>query len=205
MRALGRGGLGSRLRMLRMARGLSQVDLARAIGRHQTAIGPYERDEYAPPREIVERLAIALGSSPQFILFGRDPTLSMLAPMGRMVAGGLVEVDDSMAPVGLAEAEIETLSVEDDSMAPVFRTGQMLLVRRRVEQPAALLGREITALLADGRQLVRQLMPAATAGRFSLTAYAAPPLLEVEVASGRLVVGVLSRETLSRIEPVPPS
>lgn len=185
--------------MLRLARGLSQVDLARIIGRHQTAIGPYERDEYAPPREIVERLAAALGSSPQFILFGRDPTLSVLAPMGRMTAGGVVQADDRLALVGLAEAEMETLMVEDDCMAPVFRPGQLLLVRRRVDEPANLLGREVVAQLADGRQLVRRLNPAAADDRFALTAPGAPPLLEVEVVGARLIAGVVWDETLTRV------
>lgn len=199
MATSGRGTLGSRLRMLRLARGLSQVDLARIIGRHQTAIGPYERDEYAPPREIVERMAAALGSSPQFILFGRDPTLSVLAPMGRMIAGGVVLADDRLALVGLAEAEVETLAVEDDCMAPVFRPGQLLLVRRRIDEPASLLGREVVAQLVDGRQMVRRLMPAAAEDRFALTASAAPPLLDVEVVSARLIAGVLWDETLTRV------
>ena len=55
----GAGGFGTRLRELRLSREMSQIELARRIGRHQTAIGPYERGEYAPPRDIVERLAVS--------------------------------------------------------------------------------------------------------------------------------------------------
>ena len=53
MRSFQRSSFGARLRSLRLAKELSQVELARLIGRHQTVIGPYERDEYEPPRDIV--------------------------------------------------------------------------------------------------------------------------------------------------------
>ena len=53
---------------------MSQVELARRIGRHQTAIGPYERDEYEPPRDVVEKLALVLETSPEYLYFGRSPT-----------------------------------------------------------------------------------------------------------------------------------
>ena len=78
----GRASFGGRMRALRMAKGLSQVDLARLIGRHQTVIGPYERDEYAPPREIVERLAGALDTSPEYLFFGRSPRRSTIEVVG---------------------------------------------------------------------------------------------------------------------------
>ncbi len=51
---------------------MSQVELARRVGRHQTTIGPYERDEYTPSRDIVERLASVLDTTPEYLLFGRD-------------------------------------------------------------------------------------------------------------------------------------
>ena len=64
---------GRRLRALRLAQDMSQVELARRIGRHQTAIGPYERDEYEPPRDVVEKLALVLETSPEYLYFGRNP------------------------------------------------------------------------------------------------------------------------------------
>ena len=64
---------GRRLRALRLTLDMSQVELARRIGRHQTAIGPYERDEYEPPRDVVEKLAHVLETSPEYLYFGRSP------------------------------------------------------------------------------------------------------------------------------------
>jgi len=96
---------GRRLRALRLAKGLRQAELARLVGRHQTAIGPYERDEYAPPPEIVERLARALDTSAEYLLFGRHPRRSAIPLVGRIGPGGLAE-----------PAELGTLAVRDDQL-----------------------------------------------------------------------------------------
>ncbi|MCB1834358.1 MAG: helix-turn-helix transcriptional regulator, partial [Geminicoccaceae bacterium] len=61
------GSFGNRLRTLRLAMDMSQAELARLIGRHQTAIGPYERDEYMPARDIVAKLADILGTTPEYL------------------------------------------------------------------------------------------------------------------------------------------
>ena len=79
---------GRRLRALRMAQDMSQVELARRIGRHQTAIGPYERDEYEPPRDVVEKLALVLETSPEYLYFGRSPPQIALPVVGRIGRAG---------------------------------------------------------------------------------------------------------------------
>ena len=91
VRALHRSSFGARLRSLRMAKGLSQVDLARLIGRHQTVIGPYERDEYEPPRDIVQKLAHVLDTSPEYLYFGRSPARSTIPMGGRFGIMGVLE------------------------------------------------------------------------------------------------------------------
>ena len=123
---------GRRLRALRLALEMSQIELARRIGRHQTAIGPYERDEYEPPRDVVEKLAAVLDTSPEYLYFGRSPQRATLHVAGRLGAAGMLELQ--------AEGAVETLSlrdqqwrgyrIEDDSMAPVFRPGQVALAGR---------------------------------------------------------------------------
>ena len=200
-----RPSFGARLRGLRAARGMSQGELAHAVGRHQTAIGPYERDEYAPPREIVERLAAALDSSAEYLMFGRHPRRSLLMVTGRMTSGGLVETEVAATAVGIAEDQLTAVLVDDDSMVPLYRRDQLLLVRTRESVPAAVLGREVVARLADGRLLVRRLMPSARADRFDLAALNAPVLREAEVISARLVAGVLWPDSLHRPEHEPGS
>jgi transcriptional regulator with XRE-family HTH domain len=125
-----RSTLGTRLRGLRLAKGLSQVDLARLVGRHQTVIGPYERDEYEPPRTVVEKLARVLDTSPEYLYFGRSPQRSALPVAGRVGMLGLLEAqaDDAEELLVLRDDQLIAFRIGDDSMAPVFRPGQIALV-----------------------------------------------------------------------------
>lgn len=188
---------GRRLRALRQTLGISQVELARRIGRHQTVIGPYERDEYEPSREVIERLAVALETSPEYLYFGRSPQQTALAVAGRVGGAGLIESEGG-GLVSLRDSQLVGYRLADDSMAPVFRAGQLLLIVAAPEdEPARLLGRDVLAELADGRMLLRRLMPGAEPGRFDLAGYNAPALLSVAVRTARLVAGALSPEAWS--------
>ena len=193
MRSFQRSSFGARLRALRLAKGLSQGDLARLIGRHQTVIGPYERDEYEPSREIVERLAGLLDTSPEYLYFGRDPRRSVIPLAGALGAMGLLEPDIERNSVALTLKDEQLLGflVRDDAMAPVLRPGQLALVAAAERPPAGELGRDALVGLADGRRLLRRLGPSADAGRFDLAAYNAPALPGVVVSAVRPVLGVL--------------
>lgn len=186
---------GARMKELRVARGISQVELARRIGRHQTAIGPYERNEYAPPRDIVERLAEVLETTPEFLVFGRQVAQAGLALIGHIGPGGVLAREESIRDQRippLAVGRLAATLVEDDTMAPVLRRGQIALVAMTAEPDAdRLLGREVLAELGDGRALLRRLLPAAEAGSYDLAAHAAPTLRGVRLAGARAVLGVL--------------
>lgn len=188
---------GRRLRALRLAKGLRQAELARLIGRHQTAIGPYERDEYAPPPDIVERLARALDTSAEYLLFGRHPRRSAIPLVGRIGPGGLAEPAD-LGPLALRDDQLAGWRVADDSMAPVYRPGQVVLVssaaERRLEEA---LGLDVLAELTDGRRLLRRLLPGGRPELFDLAAWNAPPLLGASVAAARRVVGAVAAEAFS--------
>ena len=191
--------LGRRLRALRLALDMSQVELARRIGRHQTAIGPYERDEYEPPREVVEKLALVLETSPEYLYFGRSPTQIALSVVGRIGRAGLLEpAPESMLElVRLRDQHMLGYRVLDDSMAPVFRPGQIVLALAAAEgEPAAIVGRDALIELGDGRTFLRRLFPSATSGRYDLAAYNAPLLPMVGVRVVRSIVGVLWPDAL---------
>lgn len=189
-----RSTFGRRLRSLRLAQGLSQVELARRVGRHQTAIGPYERDEYEPPREVVERLAAILETSPEYLYFGRSPQRSTLPVLGIVGAAGLLNAADErrLALITLRDEQLRAYHVADDSMAPVFRAGQTVLaLAASADEPGRHLGRDVLAELADGRVFLRRLMPGADPACFDLMAYNAPSLPSVSVRSATLVAGVV--------------
>jgi transcriptional regulator with XRE-family HTH domain len=186
---------GQRLRALRLGLELSQAELARRIGRHQTAIGPYERDEYMPSRDVVEKLAQALETSPEYLQFGRSPHRSSLPRFGRLEATGQLDQSGRMPALALAEERLVVMTLQDDAMLPVFGPGQIILVARAAApEMAPLVGRHVVAELACGRQFLRRLMPAVEPGSYLLTAYQAPPLGPVKPVAVRLVMGHLEAE-----------
>jgi transcriptional regulator with XRE-family HTH domain len=180
---------------------MSQLELARRVGRHQTAIGPYERGEYAPTGEILERLAMALETSPEYLLFGRDPRRASLPVLGHIgPACMLIQPAEghAAATMRLAEERLTVAHVEDDLMAPVLRKGQLaLLATGLTTDPSAWLGRDALVDLTDGRRLLRRLLPAAEPGRFDLAAHSGPTLHNLSVASARPVLGVLWPEAMA--------
>ncbi len=195
---------GTRLRSLRLAVGLSQVELAQAIGRHQTAIGPYERDEYVPPRDVIERMAHILDTTAEYLFFGRNPQRSTISVAGIIADGGILNAFEGdhagsqpAQPLVLREDQLIGYRVEDDLMAPVFRQGQVVLVAASAVDLAGQLGRDCLAQLHDGRTMLRRLMPAALSDRYDLLTYDGAALHDIEVVSVRPVWGTLSPEALS--------
>ena len=185
---------GRRLRALRLAIDMSQVELANRIGRHQTAIGPYERDEYEPPRDVVEKLASVLETSPEYLYFGRSPQQVTVQVVGRLGRAGLLEPqqDGALELLSLRDEELRGYRVLDDSMAPVFRPQQVVLALAGGDSdPAPQIGRDALVELADGRVLLRRLLPGSDPQRYDLAAYNAPTLPMVAVRKARSIVGVL--------------
>lgn len=198
-----RDSLGARLRALRKQAGLSQVELARAVGRHQTAIGPYERDEYAPSREVVNRFAQVLETTPEFLLFGREPGTTSFAVHGAIGPGGMVgRTNEPMARkwLELKDRRMVIFEIGDDSMAPVIRLGSKILL---AAEPAPywdeFWGRDVLAELTDGRQLLRQLLPGPSAERVTLRAYNADIMHGVEIDAVQPVLGVFDPAVFSQI------
>lgn len=69
--------IGSRIRQARLAAGISQADLAAAMGITRSACSQWESDQgTGPRRERLERLASELGVSYQWLATGRDSARS---------------------------------------------------------------------------------------------------------------------------------
>jgi transcriptional regulator with XRE-family HTH domain len=66
---------GPRLTAIRRARGLTQVELAKAAGSTQRAISYYENDDGVPPASVVIALAKVLGVSTDELLGVKPPKL----------------------------------------------------------------------------------------------------------------------------------
>ena len=186
---------GDRLRSLRLAKDMSQAELARRIGRHQTAVGPYERDEYMPGRDVVEKIAGVLETSPEYLIFGRSPHRTELAVIGRVGAGTLIDerrtgLDKTM--LSLSGERMVLLEITDGSMAPRFPIGHILLAAAATDDEVEThMGEPVLALLEDNRSMLRILLPGRERGKYDLAALDSPTLPSMAVRSVRKVLGAL--------------
>lgn len=62
--------LAVRLKNARKGKGLSQQELAKASDVHYSNIGRYERGDAKPSAEVLNRIALALEASPDFLING---------------------------------------------------------------------------------------------------------------------------------------
>jgi transcriptional regulator with XRE-family HTH domain len=183
---------GSRLRALRSAKGLSQVELARLIHRHPTAIGPYERDEYAPPREVIDRIADLLDTTPEYLWFGRSPKRPVLVAAGRIGPGGAgLSLEGQRPPLAVRVDRMQAWTVTDDANAPVYRQGQLVLVAADPADLAVLSGRDALVRLGDGRELLRRVLPGPALDVVLLCLAGGGGAMLAAVAEARPVLGVL--------------
>lgn len=72
---------GRRVRELRKERGWGQTKLGEVAGYSQTNIGWIEKGDQKDPTKHAVRLADALGSTPDWLLYGRGPRTTGIRPM----------------------------------------------------------------------------------------------------------------------------
>jgi len=92
---IARSDFGKKLAELRKARGLSQVELARAIGTSQRAISSYETQASYPPAPVVADLARGLGVATDELLGLKSAPRTLrepLNPQARLVRKKLHQV-----------------------------------------------------------------------------------------------------------------
>ncbi len=68
--------VGSRIRESRLARGMTQADLAAAVGVTRSAVAQWETERAGQIRGNLTRIASVLGVSVQFLLDGSSPPMS---------------------------------------------------------------------------------------------------------------------------------
>lgn len=149
----------NRIREIRCSRGISQSELARRVGVHQTAISQWENGRTAPDHRSLAKLAQALDVSLD-ALFGAG-NVCRVPILGVIRAGlpaeavedilGYEEITPEMARRGSFFA----LRVAGESMQPRFCPGDVVIVRRQSDAQS---GDIVVALVSDRDATVKKLV-----------------------------------------------
>jgi repressor LexA len=135
-------GIGDRIRQFRLARELTQEQVAQALGVDRSMVARYERGTYRVKDQLILPLANILGVQPND-LFGDLPTnaqvgLTEVRVLGHVAADKLSLAEQDVEGFELVPSEMVRggdyycLRVEGDCMAPQIPDGSFALVR---EQP----------------------------------------------------------------------
>lgn len=185
--------IGDQIRKARLARGLTQVELAQLCGTNQPTIDRLERGKTASSKHLP---AIAQELGIQDALLGQ--TRKTVPVVGYIGAGAVVwPIDDHQLGNGLDEIDAPpgvtsgiALRVRGDSMYPKFEDGDIVVcddVPRSIE---SLINRVCYVKLTDGRAYLKILRRGSSPGRWSLHSHNAPPIDDVEVDQAYRVVWV---------------
>lgn len=150
----------NRIREIRCSRGISQAELARRVGVHQTAISQWENGRTAPDHKSLAKLVQALDVSMD-ALFGAEALSCRVPILGEIRAGlpaeavedilGYEEITPDMARRGSFFA----LRVVGESMQPRFCPGDVVIVRRQNDAES---GEIVVALVSDRDATVKKLV-----------------------------------------------
>lgn len=88
---------GSRLREVRLSRGMTQAQLAERAEVSEAYVGRLERGRAAPGVDLVARLAVALGTTPGDLLplSGQPDAVTVLREQARRHFNALIESEDA--------------------------------------------------------------------------------------------------------------
>lgn len=182
-----------RLRAVRKDRGLTLAAVASKVGGKTDAsvIHRLEKGTIEIDIEWAEKLGEALECPPDEFLpitTGRRKTVPLVGYVG---AGELYYPDpEAGAWMGFDEVEappdgqgVVAVRVRGDSMAPVYRSGDLIYFRRDGADLASLLEHDCIVQVRGGPAYIKKLVKGSKAGRFSLESYARgiPQLVDQEI------------------------
>jgi repressor LexA len=176
------------LRKLRIARGLTQAEMAERIGTTRSQYVKLERGERRLSDVWIERVAQAFQIRPGSLI---DSTFDAKAPVIGYIGGGQViyPVDDHALGAGLDEVsappsndgQMIAVVVRGDSMYPAYNDSDLVFYDDTGREPQALLGKECVIKLSDGSMFVKRLRNGTRPGAYTLESFNAPPMENVEI------------------------
>ena len=171
--------LSGNIRRLRESLGETQGEFASRFGVEQPTVSRWERGLSPPERKYLSGMALLAGVDESSFVY--DDTAANIVPVVGYAAGGdeWIPVDDyakgdGMEPVelSLGDADSIAIMVRGESMAPVYRNGDVLICsRRRGEDLTHALNRDCVVKTDDGRCYIKFLLRGDDPGRFRLRSY----------------------------------
>lgn len=188
----------TRLRERRSELGITQEQLARAVGRTKGAISHYEKGEVQPPDDTKVALARALKVTPGWLAFGDSDSagfnLSFTRISGVIASGGRVvlEPGDVVAvPPGFMGDHVLAYIVQDATLAPQIGPGDLIYTETEpMADLEALLGQPAVVELRTGVRILRVVEPSLVPGMVTLTAANAQSLPDVEPRGAYPVIAI---------------
>jgi len=134
---------GDRLRVLRKEHGMTQQDLAEALGCAKSTISMYEKNQREPSFEVIEALA-DIFNVPIARLMENTTTAPVKNPpiripvLGSIPAGipmeaieDILDWEELPASMGKGGAQYFALRIKGDSMSPPYLDGDVLIFRKQ--------------------------------------------------------------------------
>jgi transcriptional regulator with XRE-family HTH domain len=186
-------GPGQRLRQARKDAGLSVAQVAKRLGKSETAVRAWENGQNGLSGDAAGQLAPVVKSTAEWILFGRGETRRrMIQVVGYVgAAAEFFGFDDHEKGAGLDEIEAPAdapegavaVIVRGDSGYPAIRDGMVLVYWNKMEDPSSIEGEDCFIRVRDGRTLVKILEYGSRPGRWTLRSInaATPPIKDVEI------------------------
>ncbi len=207
------GMLQNRIKEWRIKRGLSQQQLADLINTSQPQIQRLENSKRGVDIHWIGLLTTALKCSPAELIstngVGESHTSyaalrpdNMVAIVGVVGAGGEVVFDEKKpikhikTPEEIAQNTI-ALHVQGDSMEPVFREGDTVILEDVCVSPEQCVGEDAIVRLNDGRTLLKKLLKGNAKSRYNLKSYHPdyPLMVDAKIEWAQRVIWVKRKNT----------
>lgn len=129
------------IKALRMQANLSQLELSRLCGVHQTAVSQWENGRTCPDMETLMMLSQIFNTSLDNILGLDSPDTPLLIPLKGYAEGGEISFVDEgdycesvpFTPEYGRREDYFAIQIADDFLSPTFRSDDILIIRSNCE------------------------------------------------------------------------
>lgn len=177
--------MGLRIKEIRKERGVTQAELAEALGISEVQVSRFESGARRTNTDFLGQVAeffnVSLSDlfTPlQIPVVGYIGAGSEFFPLDDHEKGA--GMDTILAPPGCPDNSV-AVKIKGDSQWPIYNDGDVLVYWNRRYEIIEFLNRRCICGLADGRVLIKTPTRGSSEGLFTLTSFNAPPIVDVVV------------------------